>query len=297
MQSAQKVASSTEASAPEESIGPRRGRDIKPRKMPLRFGADIPRHWFWASPFATHMANGINLLFPLGERFFVRAVRKFASHVDDPVLQQQVKGFIAQEVRHGLEHERFFEVLEAQGYEIRTFLRIYERIAFDGLEKIFSDKMGLSVTVALEHFTATLAESALTRDFLQHAHPTMRDLLLWHAAEELEHKAVAFDVLAKVDDSYVLRIAGLLMASATLVPFWFAAAVMLMRQDRDVPLSALLADRRRVKQVDEKGGGQLVAAFLEYLRPDFHPDDRDDAHLAHAFFESFAARRAAAAAE
>jgi predicted metal-dependent hydrolase len=269
----------------------RHGKEIRPRKMAFDFGADIPRHWFWGSPFATHMANGINLLFPLGERFFVRAVRKFASHVDDPLLEQQVKGFIAQEVRHGMEHERFFQVLESQGYEVQTFLRIYERIAFQGLEKIFSDKMGLSVTVALEHFTATLAENALSRDFLAHAHPTMRDLLLWHASEEIEHKAVAFDVLKKVDDSYALRIAGLLMASATLVPFWFAAAIMFMRQDRDVPLSALLADRRRVKQVDQKGSGQLVAAFLEYLRPDFHPNDRDDAHLARSFFEQYAARR------
>ena len=273
------------------SISPQRGREIKPRKMPFRFGADIPRHWFWGSPFATHMANGINLLFPLGERFFVRAVRHFADRIDDPELQQQVKGFVGQEVRHGLEHERFFEVLEAQGYDIRTFLRIYERIAFDGLEKLFSPKMGLSVTVALEHFTATLAEGALTRDFLQHAHPTMRDLLLWHAAEELEHKAVAFDVLKQVDDSYALRIAGLLMASATLVPFWFSAAVMLMHQDRDVSLPLLLADRRRVRQVERKDGGRLAAAFVEYLRPGFHPNDRDDGHLARAFFEAYSARR------
>ena len=276
------------------AISPQRGREIKPRKMPFRFGADIPRHWFWGSPFATHVANGINLLFPLGERFFVRSVRHFADRIDDPELLQQVKGFVGQEVRHGLEHEKFFEVLEAQGYDIATFLRIYEAIAFKGLEKIFSPKMGLSVTVALEHFTATLAESALTRDFLQQAHPTMRDLLLWHAAEELEHKAVAFDVLKKVDDSYVLRIAGLLMASATLVPFWIAAAVVLMRQDRDVPLSKLLADRRRVKQVSHDDDGRLVAAFIEYLRPGFHPNDRDDAHLARSFFEAYAARRAAA---
>ena len=46
------------------------------------------------------------------------------------------------------------------------------------------------------------------------AHPVMRQLLEWHALEELEHKAVAFDVLRAVNPSYALRITGMALGSA-----------------------------------------------------------------------------------
>ena len=45
----------------------------------------------------------------------------------------------------------------------------------------------------------------------------MREMLAWHAAEEIEHKAVAFDVLQAVAPSYALRMAGLFFAFSTAV--------------------------------------------------------------------------------
>ena len=280
---------------PEGDLGPQRGREIRARKMSFPFGATIPRHWFVGSPFATHMANGLNLLFPLGERFFVRSVRRYLDRIDDPELLAQVKGFIAQEVRHGMEHERFFEILEAQGFRIRTYLRVYDAIAFGFLERIFPDRLALSVTVAAEHFTATMAHTALTRDFLAKAHPVMRELFQWHAAEEIEHKSVAFDVLRKVDDSYALRVAGLILATSTLMPFWFSAAIMLMVQDREVSTGELLRDRRAIRDARREDNEQLKRAFVEYLRRDFHPSQNDDAALARRFFEKLSQARADAA--
>jgi len=259
--------------------------EIKPRKMDFPFDASIPRHYFFGSPFATHMLNGLTLVFPLGERFFIRSVRHYLDRIeDDPELLAQVKGFIGQEVRHGIEHERFFAVLEAQGYDVQSFLKIYQRIAYDFLEPTFGPKVGLAVTVALEHFTATLGERALSDGPLQNAHPLMRDLLMWHAAEEIEHKAVAFDVLKKVDDSYALRIFGLLVASATLIPFWILGAYMLARQDRDVKWSKATSDVVSGLRGGVIGRGELVRAFLQYLRPDFHPNDIENTHLAERYF-------------
>ena len=130
---------------------------ITVRKPTFRF-ADVPRHWFAESPFATHLANSLNLLFPLGERFFIRSVRQYVEHIDDPALLEQVRAFMAQEVRHGLEHERFFDVLEGQGFEIRSFLEWYERVAFRVIEPRAPKAVNLAVTVALEHFTAMFAE-------------------------------------------------------------------------------------------------------------------------------------------
>jgi len=258
-----------------------------PRTPKIAFD-EVPKHWFGGSVMATHLVNGINLLFPAGERFFVRAVHRYVADLDDAALAAQVRGFFGQEGRHAQAHERFFETLRAQGYDIDTFLADYERIAYDVIEKYSPPAFRLSVTVALEHFTALLAEDALTTGDLEHAHPVLRSLLEWHAVEELEHKAVAFDVLAKVHPSYALRIAGLAMAVSTLGAFWVVATRELLKQD-GMTFRDGLRDLARVRKQAEVAGrgkgpspivGRLFGkGILQYLRPSFHPNDRDHSRL------------------
>lgn len=255
--------------------------EIKVRKPVFHF-ADVPRYWLWGNARATALANALNLVFPAGERFFIRSVRHYMDRLqDDPVLLDEVRRFMGQEVRHGMEHERFFEALEAQGYEIRSFLEWYERIAYQKLEQKMPPSINLAVTVALEHFTAMFAERALSRDVLiQHADPVMRDLLSWHACEELEHKAVAFDVLKKVDPRYVVRIAGLAAAAAALVYFWMAGARHLLAQE---PAERRRLSREEMKHAREHNvllNGEFMQAFLDYLRPGFHPAQNDNYRLA-----------------
>jgi hypothetical protein len=222
-------------------------------------------------------------------------VRAFAGEIKDPVLIEQVRGFIAQEVRHAMEHERFFESLEAQGYSIRRYLEIYERIAYGFLEKITPPKLHLSTTVALEHFTAMFAERALTAGFLDaSAHPALRDLLLWHASEEIEHKCVAFDVLKEVDPRYSLRMAGLAMATVTLLGFWMAGTAMLIAQEKDLPPATVAKHLKVGFAQGQIGNGDMLRAFVEYLRPDFHPADNDNFHLAREYFERVKAAGAGA---
>ena len=72
----------------------------KPRTPRLGF-ADVPKRWFGGSIAATQVANGVNLLFPAGERFFVRSVKHYLDELDDPELVAQVRGFFGQEGRQG----------------------------------------------------------------------------------------------------------------------------------------------------------------------------------------------------
>src|SRR5437667_448410 len=163
----------------------------RPRHPHLPFSTEIPRHWLRGSVLGTALGNSLNLLFPWGERMFIRSVRAYADRIHDPLLREQVRGFMAQEVRHACEHEQFFETIEAQGFAIRGFLAVYEKRAAR-LEALTPRLLRLAVTVALEHFTAMFAERALARPLLDEVHPVMQDLLRWHAAEEIEHKCVAF---------------------------------------------------------------------------------------------------------
>lgn len=247
--------------------------------------AGVPKHWFYGSVFVSHVANALNLLFPDGERFFIRSVRHYLDRIDDPELRARVRGFFGQEGSHGHEHERAFEVLKEQGFEIDTFLRWYRRLAYDVLEPRFPPNLRLSVTVALEHFTATLAERAFATDDFEHAHPAMRDLLLWHAAEEIEHKSVAFDVLQEVDPRYWVRVVGLVVAVAALMGFWRAGTKMLLDQDPEATPERLRVERKEARKRGQ-GNWFLLGAIAAYLRLGFHPDQIENHHLARTYLES-----------
>lgn len=260
---------------------------IRARKVPLDFNDEIPRHWLANSPLATHLANSLNLLFPYGEKFFIRSVRAFQDRIADPKLLEDIRGFVAQEGRHAAEHQRFFDVLRNQGYSIDRFLSAYDAVGYRFLEQIFSPKVRLATTVACEHFTAMFAERALTQGFLQtQAHPVMRDLLLWHAAEEIEHKSVAFDVLRAVAPSYGLRMTGLVIATATLTGFWMAGTIALLAQEKDTSPVDLLRHIAAGVKGGRLGRGDMAKAFIAYMRPGFHPADNDNEHLAKSHLAS-----------
>lgn len=240
------------------------------RAPALDLEAPLPRHWFAGNVVATHIANGVNLLFPAGERFFVRSVHHYLKDLKSPELRARVKGFFGQEGRHAREHERVAERLEEQGLEVRAFLRLYEQLAFGVIERLASPELRLATTAAAEHYTAILAEDALRRRLLDDAHETMRALLLWHAAEEIEHRSVAFDVLTEVNPSYGLRMAGLAIATGCLAAFWGPATLMLLAQERGVGPARLWRDWRRARE-RRRGQSLVPRGIREYVRRDFHP--------------------------
>lgn len=253
-------------------------RPIKPRAPGVDFSGTPRRYWFGGMKHASMLANGVNLLFPAGERFFVRSVMHYLPRIEDPELRAKVKGFAGQEARHARAHEDYNEVLKRQGYELEGFLKAYERIAFEGIEKVAPASLRLAVTAATEHFTAIMAEDALTRGYFAAMEGEVARMLTWHAAEEIEHKAVAFDVLKLVAPGYGTRMAGLGVAAALLGGFWFAAAMTLARQDAKLP-----HEEHREPTEEEKKHTPVdvfVRGIREYARPGFHPNDRDNLHIA-----------------
>lgn len=254
----------------------------------------IPRHWMAGNAFATALANGVNLLFPAGERFFIRSVRHFLPEVSEE-LRQLALGFFGQEGRHAQAHDRVNRLLAEHGYEVEGFLHLYESVCYRIIERIASAELRLAGTAACEHFTAILADAALRSEMLGTVDPTMEKLLKWHACEEIEHKAVAYDVLQQVNPSYRLRIEGLLLASVCLGTFWFAAAAMLLYQDlrrEDLGPRRVLGDLTKVrkwrKQVGRKGVVRdvFLRGIKEYVRRDFHPNQNDNYAVARRYLES-----------
>jgi len=256
---------------------------IVPRDLDVDFRA-VPRHWMANSATATAIANGVNLLFPHGERFFVRSVKHFAGQIEDPALRAAIKGFFAQEGHHAHAHDRANALLGAQGYEVEEFLASYKRIA-SFIERHTPPKLNLAITAAMEHFTAILAEGAFKHSVLDLAAPEMRQLLAWHAAEEIEHKAVAFDVLQAVDPSYALRMFGLVYATVLLGGFWIWGAAMLLRQDQIGGLGAVRHLREQSRR-DPIVRRVFLRGIREYIRKNFHPNQNPNDELAAAWMSA-----------
>ena len=148
--------------------------------------------WLGGDPVATAVFNALSLTFPEGERLFIDAVRKFRGEVQGK-LADDVRAFIAQEAIHSREHAALNAALDRGHYPVEWIEgSVRKRLAF--LRKLGPMRM-LGVTIALEHFTAMLADT-----FDQYPElwagtpPELARLWRWHAMEETEHKAVAFDV-------------------------------------------------------------------------------------------------------
>jgi predicted metal-dependent hydrolase len=180
---------------------------IVPReKLDFGLDGDIPKHWFGGHPFKSRFFDAMSTIFPEGERYFIACVRDFRDQVTDPQLKADIQHFIRQEAQHGMVHDQYNHRLKAQGIDVDKLEGITRHLLFHILRKHLPKKMTLAETAAAEHMTAIMAHGFFERkEVLQHADPRMRAMYAWHAMEEIEHKAVAFDVMQKVAKVGYLR--------------------------------------------------------------------------------------------
>lgn len=255
---------------------------ITPRDLRLDRGASNPRWWHGGDPVATAFFNALSASFPQGETFFIEAVRRFRDR-GDARLQEQIQAFIAQEAAHTREHVVFNKLIRNAGYDT-TAMDAETRRMLD-IARSRHPIGQLAITVALEHFTAIMAQCLLTdKNPLPGAPPEVLRLWQWHAIEELEHKAVAYDTFLAATRNlssfkrWTLRCQVMVLISAQ---FWhsnFQRMADFFRQDGiDTPRTWW-----RVFTYLWFKPGMMRAMFLPYLsffRPGFHPWDHDDGAL------------------
>jgi predicted metal-dependent hydrolase len=224
----------------------------------------------------SHMFAAMSAVFPDGEDFFVRSVRHFRSQITDPELQRQVAGFIGQESIHGREHRAFNRRLAQLGYPTLRFERI-TRWGLKNRERVFTPAANLAATAALEHFTATLAELALSDDVARTlpGDPNVRDLFLWHALEESEHKAVAFDVYRAIGGSERTRVMTMkALRIGFVVGMSIQLSISLLGDPATREPGRLRASWQHFRHTP-MFRREIWDQLCEYDEPGFHPDDRD----------------------
>jgi predicted metal-dependent hydrolase len=232
-------------------------------------------HWHGGSPFISHFWSALSQALPPGEKFFIDSVRAVRDRIDDPGLDAEVDQFIRQEAHHTAQHRKFNRMLRALGYDTDTLEARYAR-TLDRCRKTLGPVGMLSVTMALEHFTAGLAHQYFTNPRTgQGSDPNVEALWAWHAAEEAEHKSTAFDVYHYVGGGYLMRVALLPGSWCAILGITLWNVVDMLRAEGRIDLhDARLGLRYLFGRKGVITG--MLPALVSYLSPTFHPWDEDD---------------------
>ena len=192
----------------------------KARSVAFEFPDDMAVLWHPRFPEFACAANGVSLLMPYAEPQVIRAIREAAASVDDDDLADRGEGYLFQERRHHRQHRRFNDLLVAQVPSLARIERWMDR-TYRWLGEHRSLRFNVAFAAGFEttaFATARWAERHSGRLFTG-ADPVVATLFLWHLAEEVEHKTVAYDVFEAIDGSR-LRYAWATSVSAMLL-VWF----------------------------------------------------------------------------
>jgi uncharacterized protein len=250
--------------------------DLVVRRLLIGMEAPIPRHWCGGDPFRTALFNALSMSFPVGEQFFIDAVRDGLKTLP-PELQQrfraEAQGFIGQEATHRRLHALFNGHLERQGLVNGWAPRALKRQqALEGTDP----RHALAITAANEHFTALMANWMLRNpDLVGSEDARLTTLWLWHSSEESEHKAMAFDLYQALGGNHEWRIT------------WFRRITTIFLKDTlRQTVDNLHRDGTLWKWNTWKSGASYLFGkrglirctyrpWREYLRRDFHPSQQD----------------------
>ena len=263
------------------------GLEIRPRQLAAALPDPMPRHWHGGDPFKSHFFNAMSVLFPEGERFFIHSVRLFRDQIKDPILLEQIRGFIGQEGHHSREHENYNQRLREMGYDVDYLERgVKRRIAF--VKKKFSAENMLAGTCAVEHFTAILGDVLLTNPrMLEGADPQMAKLWRWHALEETEHKSVAFDMFMQVCGNRKMLRKAMRRSTFFFILDTTKGLIHMLKQD------GLLWNWRIWRDgISWLWGKQgvfrpLVSVYKDFYREDFHPWQHENMYLIEQYRSEF----------
>jgi uncharacterized protein len=164
-----------------------------------------------------------SLTMPALEPYLIRTYRSVADKISDPVLAADVREFIGQEAQHFQNHRRVNDVIlgrlgEPVAGELRRILDDLDR-DYRRFNDTRSDRANLVYAEGFEAMTCAMAmtmfeEAAAGTASVGRsgAFGPWQQLWSWHAAEEIEHRTVAFGVYEHLVGSHPYRAFGSLRA-------------------------------------------------------------------------------------
>lgn len=261
-------------------------RPVRVRRPRFRYPDDVDPCWTPVRPEFACAANAISLLMPHLEPYVVRAVAAGITDLEadpterpgrvpvPPGVIARARGYVGQESQHHHEHRRFNRFLLAR-YPGLSPVDRWAAALFRWLDRRAGSRFGVAFAATSETIAYSAARwcDGRRRDLLDGSDPALAGLFLWHLAEEVEHKAAAFEIQLATGIGRRHRLAA--MAVSLAVVLWFVVAgttVMLWSERR---LAHPVAWFRLVSWA-VTFAFELIPNLVLSLLPGFHPDQLTD---------------------
>lgn len=171
-------------------------------------------------------ANAVSLLMPHAEPYVVASVRAAVDGLQstDTDLAAEAHAYAMQEAQHHGQH-RLLNTRLVAAYPGLARVERMLRWTFARLRGR-SNRFGLAFAAGFETIAFVAARWVdQHQSLLRDADPTATTLFLWHLAEEVEHKEVAFDVYeasggGRLRYAWATVTAALILASAAMAGTW-----------------------------------------------------------------------------
>ena len=250
--------------------------EIVVRRLLIDLETPFALRWNGGDAFRSALFNALSMSFPVGEQFFIDSVRDGLKSLPDEKradFEKEVQGFVGQEATHRRIHALFNAQLDAHGcnnvWQVRSAARIQAN-SYRGV------KFMVGSTAAVEHFTAILSAWIFRHpEIFEGAEPRLKNLWHWHAAEEAEHRSTAFDMFRAIDGTEEIRRRVFFFVTFTFLNDLMRQTIRNLWHDNSLFKWSTWRSAAHVLFAKDGMVRGNVAAWREYLEPDFHPTKQD----------------------
>lgn len=247
------------------------------RRVRFDYPPTTPPVWTPNKPEFSCAANSVSLMMPTIEPFFVRSARAALADLnpeDHGEFIDETRRYIAQEAQHHGQHVRFNQILEQRYRVVEPLDRLIGRV-YATVEKRGSQQFNVAFAAASETMAYSAARWAAHRrtELFQGADEVTTTLFLWHLAEEVEHKSVAYDlywtIYGERQGARRLYARAMAVALTLMVLFVVSGTTLLLTAERRLlhPMAWIRLTRWGVGFAFE-----LLSNLAVSLLPGHHPD-------------------------
>jgi uncharacterized protein len=242
---------------------------IHARDLTFDFDRGASGLWNPQKPELSHILNAFQLALPFLEPYFIDAIKEATAMLGDTPVREAALAFCSQEANHSRQHKRYNRSLKARYPRVEE----YEKAIQQSLVRSRREdplEWRLAYTAGYEAITAQLCRWMFrnAEELFHGSDGHFAALMLWHGAEEIEHRSVAYDVLRAVTRDYGLRARGLFAAMRKSESDILPAVGYMLEVD------GLAADRRsraRRRKLRSRLLFALLPGVVRYLSPGYHP--------------------------
>ena len=207
-------------------------RPITVRAVKFANPSDMPAMWHPRLPELACVANAISIAMPFVEPYVVASTRAALTKLDD-ATRARATDYVRQEAHHHAQHRALNDFLRDRYRGVGRIERWLER-TYGWLSRSRSAAFNTGFAAGFETVAFCSAQwvGGRVAKLFSGADEAPATLFLWHLAEEVEHRGVAFDVHRRSGGGRGKYAIGMLASFALLTLFTLLGLVALLWQER-----------------------------------------------------------------